>query len=389
MERSTPRRRAAFAAWVLSVCAAAAPASDPAARVRDASAAVARHSDGFYLDDDPRSPRLVERLWQSLSDWSAAELARQPGFPQRLKAASARLGQNLAMKALPLGGGRYLVGGGRSFGTAFILVPGPRGLAGAWSIAGAAGAASRGRAAALAAWRADKAVSGCRSDQDACGPMQVDDLGLLPADSEGRPRFWILGTRVTAAGATVGGQLSLWRWNGRAAEPLVVQGFAYSIEQEAPVITVAGASIRLRGKGAFDHLVACGSCEGRPVEWRFSAGPQGVRSEGGTSLAPELDFIDRLLGLALKGVPPSLATPGAANDLRALARTLLSDSGKEPYYGMIAAWKVTARGARRELCLGTDAFTRLFTLEGSAPPFRLAESKPLPDGACTGRGSRS
>jgi len=374
---------------MLLSCAAAAPASPPAGSVAEAAAAVARHSDGVSLDDEPQSPRLLDDLWQALRLWSAAELSRRPADPARLAAASAKLGDGLAMKALPLGGGRWLVGGGRGFGTVFVLAPVRGGLAPAWSI-DRAGAVAAGHTAPLEAWHADKAASNCERGKGTCGPLQVDDLGVLPADAQGRPRFWILATYASFAGSTVGGQFSLWSWNGTAAEPLVVQRFAYTIEQRAPVIAVDGGAIRLRGKASFDHFFGCGACEERQMEWRFGIDANGVRSEAPRSLVPELDFIDRLLGLALKAVPPpSLAAPAAARDLRALALKHRAEDADGAYYGMLTAWKLKRTGARRELCLGTDAFTRLFTLEGSAPNFRLVAAKTLPGDSCGGPGSRS
>jgi hypothetical protein len=375
---------------------AGAPPKPPAAparpQIREAplspralgDAAFAADSGGF-LAGGPERPRLVERWWAGIRSWAEAEFDRHGMAAARtLSAAARRLDPELEVSALPLGGGAVLVSATRyTHGTAFILGPQGGHMRTLWTIA-APDAAARRAFPVLASWSAG-AVVGLGCGDDPCRAIGVNDIGLLPAGRNNAVRFFVHGTYYSETGATMGGHLAIWEWDGRSARPLFARHFTFMAAQEAPVLTVQGGDLLLHVKDDFRHFYACGSCEGRQMAWRLRVEPDGVRDLGRTSLLPEVDFIDTLIDRVARGDDAAaLSAPAPVAMLRARiadARGFARDAGisDDPVQlGMLMRWRATGTGARRELCLATDHdVATIFTLARTGGSFRLLAAREL------------
>ncbi|HEV2816806.1 MAG TPA: hypothetical protein VGW40_06250 [Allosphingosinicella sp.] len=355
------------------------------APVREAAAAALRGDDGGFLAG-PEMPALVERWWVALRRWTGARFDwLGPGAARTLTADVHRLDAELDVVAVPLGRSAFLVSAGKwGFGTLFVL-----GGAGGrhrtlWS---APGAAPLDRAfRSLESWAPDATVGHCPG-RPQCNPLGLGHIGLLPPGAGGRPRFYVQATYRSEMGATVGGQLSIWEWDGAAAHPLMVRDFAYMADQRRPVLVVDGAALTLHVKGDFGHFYACGSCEGRQMKWRFRAGPGGIADLGRESLTPELDFVDALIERMSRGRDTAdLSDPAPAAALRRIVLATQSSLGWN--LGMISGWRASGPASRRRLCLGTDegGDILLTIARGPAGP-RLLDLRPLAPQTCSGAGA--
>jgi hypothetical protein len=353
--------------------------------VRTAWAALDKHQDGFWLDNQPSSVALLDHWYAALRRWTAAEL--ETGRSATLTADATRLDKALAVNALPLPGGGWLVAAGNgSFGTVFALAPRNGHLTAAWTLGGT----QRSRFPSLAAWRADHARPLCKGEER-CGPLGAS-VRMLPAEADGSARFLVVGTYTFPLGATVGGQLSVWRWRPSGAEPLLVKVFSYMIE-DPTLLPIENRVIRLRVKDQWRHLFACGGCSGRQVEWRWRLTPHGIEPLGSRSLVKEVDLVDALIGrVARKQGTADLASPAAA----AAVRRLLKENGdpgpiSEPVGGMVNGWTRRTAGSRTLLCLSADDIgTATFELERRGGRLRVVRVVPrhgANDGC--GKGARS
>ena len=138
------------------------------------------------------------------------------------------------------------------------------------------------------------------------------DIGLLATGSDGAPRFFVQADYFQPAGGTRGHQLSLWRWTPGKAETFFTTDFVTGGDA-AQGVAVAGNEVKITGKGYWLSFSVCGSCDGRQQTHRLRVTPTGVEDLGWTSLTPELDAVDLLLGrLADKHATDDIATPAAA-----------------------------------------------------------------------------
>lgn len=205
----------------------------------------------------------------------------------------------------------------------------------------------------LAAWQPTQAGMKCASETanrtwSRCGPMDVGKLIALPDEKTGARRFAIVGTYVKPAGGTIPYQVSIWRWNGRAATPLTLRTFAQAIEK--PVFVSQdqrGFTLRLRAEYA--AFPACGACSGRQLSWRFALPAVGVAPLRTNSLSPEMDLVDSLYAARNAG---KSATSFAAPTVVAAIRDVEVD--------MLKNWRLLPAGtaATKLLCVDADGFDR-------------------------------
>jgi hypothetical protein len=358
---------------VASPASATATPVDSAAAdaVRTAWTALDKHQDGFWLDARPSSVALLDHWYAALRGWTAAEL--ETGRAATLTADATRLDKSLAVEAWRLPAGAWLVAAGNgSFGTVFALAPRNGHLTAAWSL----GAPQRSGFPSLAAWRADHSRPLCKAEER-CGPLGAW-VRMLPAEADGSARFLVFGTYTFPLGATVGGQLSVWRWRASGAEPLLVKVFSYMIEDTA-LLPIEGGVIRLRVKDQWQHLFACGGCSGRQVEWRWRLLPRGIAPVGSRSLVREVDLVDRLIGrVAAKRRTADLASPSAAGAVR----RLIDENGdpgpvRGPVGGMLNGWTRRTAGSRTLVCLSADAIgTATYELERRGGRLRVVRVLP-------------
>jgi hypothetical protein len=192
-------------------------------------------------------------------------------------------------------------------GTVFIVAARDNRFATAWTIADAA-ASSVPEAGLLSAWVPARARDSCRKPPpDAtwltCGALS-GAIGKLPDARGGRHRFYVDATYAQGMGMTVTAQLSIWRWTGQTAEPLLAKIYDYMIDQKLGT-RLDGDLLRLRVKDEFKSFFACGSCEGRQLDWTIRIGPDRIEDLGKTSAVPELDLVDTLYDRVLRDQPGS------------------------------------------------------------------------------------
>ena len=381
------------------------PTSDPrpVARPLDDTARL-RLSAALPLDEDGNSPLFgeasvaaLDRWWTESSAWAALRVDRRGEAGARaLSVDIRRVSPDLAMNAVPLGGGAYLIAAtNHIIGSAFILTPRNDHMIVGWRLSDALVGTGAAFARALQGWTSD-GMTGCFHGDGACGPMSIDRIGLLPADGQGRMRFYTLGTHLTLMGNTKGGQLAVWQWDGRSATPLMVTDFRFMVMQRAPVLTVAGADFFLTIKGDADpsHFYSCGSCEGRQAIWRFRADPDRIRDLGRTLVAPELELVNEIVDRLVRHVPVSdLSDPDPAALLAGQIRNAFSYDppaapGKDAHFSaMMGNWRVARTATTTRLCFDSDEFSDMFTFVRGRARTRLVAAQEVDGESCRGPNS--
>src|SRR5579859_90238 len=146
-----------------------------------------------------------------------------------------------------------------------------------------------------------------------CLPTQFfsSQLGLLPADSAGAPRFYVVADYYQEAGATRGHEITFWRWKNGKAEAFYDIDFITGGETETQGVKVKRDKVEVTGKGSWQHFSVCGACHGRLIRYDIRVTPNGTEHLGTVILVPELDIVDDLLG-----GHDELATPEAAAMLK-------------------------------------------------------------------------
>jgi len=332
---------------------------------------------------------LAGPAWAAPASWSpdeavVASLLDAGASPAALKAAFAGRDKTVDVSALRLNAGAWLVTLSRFEDGAdvFVAQRQPAGYAATWRL-GDAEAGAHGELKPLRAWAAAASQDDCRKDlPDAdwadCGPI-APEVGPLPSDAGGHPRFWLLGTYAQEAGETESAQLGLWRWDGKAATPLLVRTFQFRIdEDEGP--TVVGDNIRLLVKDDFKTMLSCGACPGRQRVWRFRLTADGAQDLGKRSVTPELDLADELFDRAAHHRP--LAGLASASAAKAISAHLADiDTQSQWPMGTLEEWLLSRD--RRRLCLATDGGgTWLLTLARSHGSLAAERVSFVGDGLC-------
>lgn len=384
----------AFVACLLLLAPGAAP--DPVARAR---AALAVHGDGYGLDGKPGSAAALRAYWDALTGKTLAYLNSHPGT------ALETLGKNLSTNkndpdvyAVALG--PSLIGLSLSYGATgdIVLIQKQGGHFSLVWDAARIGPEEIRRFPILKAWAVDAASVDCRTtavikaDQwDRCGPLGGGFQRLAP-DRAGHPRFLVDATYAQEMGETVGGQISIWTWDGRRATPLLTKSYGYMIEQEA-FTRLDGDIVRVREKQDFRSFFSCGSCDGRQVEWSVRIGPDGVTDLGDVSLVPELDAVDGLLDAIRRDKPTAaLASQQVVRLLRPFVTRAIAEARQDPdhYFslGMLEAAVMSRRGGTSVLCFATDPIADvrhrpfLLTIEGRAGRPFVARAAAAPTQVC-------
>lgn len=322
-------------------------------------------SDGFALDDARDAPALAGQ-WSAIRHFVAVLLDRRPELSEAALRQEGKRAGNIALNLVRLDRDSVLIGvEAEAFGDAFVLRRGADGHfapalaldeSGPWVVG----------ASALAAWRPDRAAAECRDSKDPagwqrCGPMTFHNATALPPEADGSRRFAIVGRYVKPAGATDAYQLSIWRWNGHGAAPLLVRTFEQVADQ--PILARSGPhDLTIRVKASHKSFIACGSCAGRQMEWRFALPARGVLAPVERSLTPDLDLVDALYDRLLHARPAAdLAAPAVIAALAPSVRALLQDADEkgDASLGLLDGWKASrsAKGAVM-LCVAADALER-------------------------------
>lgn len=328
-----------------------------------------------------RQPDKVARWWAAIRAWAEARFDRLGAATaaRSLAAEARRLDPDLEISVLPLGPHAMLVSANRwTHGHVFILAPRDGRVRTVWT-SSAPDPAARRAFPALASWSAD-AVAGVGCSEEPCEAIGVDQIGALPPGPHGEARFYVHGTYFSEVGGTQGGQLAIWQWDGRRAQPLFARHFTFMIDQSEPVLTVRGGELLLHVKDHFHSFYSCGQCEGRQMAWRLRMTPDGVRDLGRTSLTPELDFMDRLAGRMLRNeAVGDMADPAPAAFFK---RQVREAAGGETLVGMIGRWQATHKGSLTRLCFNADGVDGLFTLAGQGAHMRLVGARAIRYDAC-------
>lgn len=266
----------------------------PVQRYRNAERIFKSHiEDDFFLHDD--SAAAIDAL---ATMWAASEDAVVRALAERREAAtdievtlcglwasSGKCGEqdDAREDVISLGSNLFLVSiSTGETGTVFIvgLRRGTPSLL--WSISTRT-PQERDPLGLLAAWSADRAGESCRTknsghELETCGPLYAS-VGTLPSDAEGRPRFYVDAGYAQAAGATIGKQTSVWRWDGDKARLLWIDLHAVMVEQSLG-IEFANGVLTVGEKEQFRSFFACGSCEARQVAHRLEITPTTVQDLG-------------------------------------------------------------------------------------------------------------
>jgi hypothetical protein len=225
----------------------------------------------------------------------------------------------------------------------------------------------------LAAWRSDRAATNCRdgrpqADWSVCGPLTAR-LTALPAEADGSRRFAVVGVYAEFAGATAALQISVWRWNGRTAEPLLAHTFDQMLDDD--VVTAAGKDrLTFHAKAEFRRMMACGACSGRQVETTILLPARGARLGETRALEPDLDLVDAVYDRLFRGQPTvDLAAPRVTAHLADAVRQAAADARAArtaASFGQIMGSTVTSRDGVDTLCLSLDGASdqaQLFTID--------------------------
>jgi hypothetical protein len=220
----------------------------------------------------------------------------------------------------------------------------------------------------LGAWKAERAGGKCREEGSGhppgtCGPLYAD-VGMLPSDSVGRPRFYIDAGYAQIMGATVGHQTSVWRWNGDSATLLWIDWHDFMIDQRIGTEFSDGI-LTIGEKDDFRSFYGCGSCEARQMVRRLQITPTGIVDLGKTSTTPELDLIDELFWRLANNKPTAeLAAPEVSRLLRPQIVSAQEESKKiDPKWfsvGMLGDVSVKRNGDTESVCFTADDIGRLF-----------------------------
>ncbi|WP_442679767.1 hypothetical protein ACSBM8_00750 [Sphingomonas sp. ASY06-1R] len=353
---------------------------------RRAHLALAPHvaSDGIGIDNSPAAIDALRAQWAAARAVALDALNRRPaGTPAALARYAKPAG--LALDATPLDRDTFLVSAGSgAFATVFLLHRPANGSYRAALAFDNLPPATLRTHSALAAWSPASIGSKCQSGPGAeawsrCGPQGLVRVIPLSKETTGARRFAVIGDYVTSAGGTEAYQLSIWRWDGRAATPLLVRTMTQSIE-EPLIVRTDKSGFTLRRRDEFEGFGCGGPCVGRQMELRFDMPPVGATPPRVRSLDPDVDLVDQVFARLSAHQPTAdLAAPAVVAHIKDLD------------VGGVGPWRMLGTGRTgRRLCLDAIGFDRprIFHIATRAGRPWIAQVTVAQPHACDGRGSK-
>ncbi len=361
-------------------------AQTTAQKYRAATQQFQAHTHGDVLHDDSKDGvSALEQMWNASAQAAIEVLAVQPGASASdLHAALCKLPSSVGDCGKKEGSSNSVVAIGPHLflasqfndeaGTVFIV--GFRGEKPAllWDINNGTPQTVDTRDL-LGAWRAARAGEQCRKQDSGdppatCGPLYAE-IGMLPPDTAGKPRFYVDAEYAQIMGATSGHQTSVWRWDGDSATLLWINWHNFVLGQKIGTEFAHGV-LAIGEKDEFQSFYGCGACEARQMIQRVQITPTGIVDIGTTSTTPELDLIDELFWrLANNQSTAEIATPEVSRLLRPQILSAREESKKvDPTWfsvGMLGDVSVHRTGDIERVCFTADDIGRMyFTIQINA-----------------------
>jgi hypothetical protein len=370
-------RIAALAGIFLAGQAFAATPTTPEARYDAAMAELKRHCDdfcGWGLGKDPAEVKALDALWNATQDWAVAFLDNHPGvtaeklqteFLNRHREGHESVEPSDVVLLAP-----DLYAFATQWGeTGNVFVVGKR--EDHWAVVWDIAKAETGNFPTLKGWRSTAAQTACRDKSSNCGPFYGTAFALKP-DRQGRVRFGVRAIYAQMAGATVGGQVSFWRWDGAKGEPLLAGTFAVMADDAGD--TFAPEKVTIRTKHDFKTFYGCGGCVGRQLDWTFRVLPDRIVDEGKKPVVPELDAVDELLfRIAHRKPAADLAGPGV---IATLTKQIEPAKGDDGGFGMEMDRKIRHSANGSTVCLLVDGLPmNTFVLERRQGRFFITDAR--------------
>jgi len=329
------------------------------------------------LNDDSREARAaLSEMWNAAGQAVIESLSSHPNAApmqideylckQGIAAAGCDEGFSPQRDVVQLGKDLYAVAVATDTGGTVIIVGDRNGKpVRLWSLASASVTGQQDPQDLIGAWLPDRTGIACRQEGSqhkpgSCGPL-YSELGLLPPDSQGGPRFYVDAGYEQTLGATIGKQTSIWRWDGDHAELLWITFYDFMIDQALGTSFDNDKGILHIGeKGEFKTMFSCGSCINRPLDQSVLLTKTGVQDLGVRSLAPELDSIDDLFSRLERGWPTAnIASSQVTSFLKQGIAEAKQESEKiDPKWfsvGMIDSSTVVLTSSGADVCLEPDS----------------------------------
>jgi hypothetical protein len=190
----------------------------------------------------------------------------------------------------------------------------------------------------------------------------IGTVSALPPSRAGHPRFYVEAV-ASAHGGTQARQISVWQWNGREAQPLLIH--SYHTIGDSGEIVFDGESLKIPTKESFQVMFSCGSCPTPRAIWTLKITPDGVEDRGRVYDDPELQQLDILWAHLLNDEPAQeIASPHVIDTLHQLIDEDGYTSKESVPLSMLGRWSVTRTPSHHRLCFSTDNLSRYLVFEG-------------------------
>jgi len=263
------------------------------------------------LRSTPRNdlPQLLRRQWSLIGNWSATYLNEHPSASAKeLTASISDLDPDLGVDVAALPEHAFVISTTKNeIGNVSIVANYGGTYWPPWTIADTSTLDP-----ILASWN-ERALA----PKSEATPTYASKLGVLPSTSDGKARFYVEGAYMQWMGATIGGQLSIWSWDGRTASLLLAKRYWFMIDSQDMTQVIDGRLV-LHTKEDFKTFFSCGSCEEKKAVWTVLINPTGVTDLGSKAVDPELDVIDELFyRLEMRASAVNIASPRVVSALAA------------------------------------------------------------------------
>jgi hypothetical protein len=293
----------AAAALAVLFVATGLQAASPEARYDAAIKVLSTCQYCFDIRDTPEDLRALGEAWTATQDWTLAYLNAHPeGDVGALNAVLLNAHSDYKKISAapdyvtPLAPDLFGFGVGyNEIGNVFLVAKQNGRFRVVWDIRNLS-ASDVEKFPILRSWLVESARGFCRSKTtegmwDRCSPIH-GTFELLPPDSHGHIRFFLDSTYAQAAGETVGGQISIWSWDGKAAMPLFAKSYTYVLENAGGGFN--DGLLKIQAKDEFKSYYSCGTCLGRQMDWTIRIDRDRVVDLGMKPVFPELDTVDAL-----------------------------------------------------------------------------------------------